>query len=138
MPIKDPILNKIIDSVMLPDMVDILNNFNIYIFLFHRNTAKMLLEGFYFIVTAKLRLDYDETAVEMAYFLYFDMELRRLSRGKFGLDHPECHSRWKDLRMLSVNLILKAIKNISIQHAKQFYAKDLQRLVEQYDAEFKK
>ena len=138
MTIDDPALNKIIDSVVLPDMVDILNNFPSYIFLFHQSTAKALLDGFYFIVTAQLRLDYDETAVEMAYFLYFDMQLRTLSEGKFGLNHPECSNRWKDLRLLSVNLIVKAIKNVSLDHAKQFYVKDLQRLVEKYDAEFKK
>lgn len=138
MTIDDPALNKIIDSVVLPDMVDILNNFPSYIFLFHQSTAKALLDGFYFIVTAQLRLDYDETAVEMAYFLYFDMQLRTLSEGKFGLDHPECSNRWKDLRLLSVNLIVKAIKNVSPQHAKQFYVNDLHRLVDKYSAEFKK
>jgi hypothetical protein len=136
MPIVDPLLNSVVDRVRLPDKSKIETNFSDYIPLFHTQTAKRLLDNFYFIVTAGLRLRHDANAVEMAYFLIFDQQLRSLTDGKFGLDHPECINRWRDLYILAVTVCLTAIADMPGAIIKKLYVADLYRMRTKYDEEF--
>ena len=138
MPIVDPLLDQAVDFVCLPDKADVEAHFSDYIYLFHTQTAKRLFDNFYFIVTARLRLQHDENALKMVSFLSVDQQLRDSSEGKIGLDHPECINRWQDMSFLAVTLILSAIADMSSQQIKQWYVADLLRLHHKYNEVFKK
>jgi len=133
MSIADPLLDKVVDQVHLPGKLKIRANFNDYIHLFHNQTAKRLFGNFYFIVTANLRLRHDDNAVEMAYLLDFDQQLRDLTKGRIGLDHAECKNLWRHLYVLAVTLILTVIADMSSSVVKQWYEADLLLLQTKYE-----
>lgn len=132
MPIVDPLLDRAVNFVRLPNRTEIETHFSDYLYLFHTETAKLLFGNFYFIVTATLRLRHDKNAVKMVYMLSVDQQLRNATKGRFGLDHPECAQRWKDLYILARVLILSAIADMSSNQIKQLYTVDLHWLQIKY------